>query len=410
MVELKLERFMKYKKATLQQISVPYSKDTPSLKSLREFKDALERREFLEKKLAVNLDKLSHLSFEEGVVFNRNVENLVGAIDVPLGVAGPLKIEGFKEDVYLPLATTEGALVASISRGCKAISESGGAQTAVEDLGITRGPVFRVGDLKHSIEVKKWINKNQKELAKVTNATSSYLKLLKIRLLSEGRNVFTRFYFDTSDAMGMNMATIACEKAAELIEKETGAICISLAGNCDIDKKGAWLNFITGRGKRVWAEVVLKKEVIKEVLKTSPEKLVELVYRKCLIGSAMSGSLGFNAHFSNVIAALFIATGQDLAHVVEGSMGITSAELLENGDVYFSVYLPSVLVGTVGGGTSLPGQKQALELIGVYGAGKALKFAEIVGAAVLAGEISLLSSQAEGTLARSHIKLARKGQ
>ncbi len=407
---------MKNKSITYLQVQVAPSKNKDRNKnvSLRDFKDAKSRRNFLEKELKIDLDKVSHLSFGEEEVLGRNIENLVGAVDIPMGVAGPLLIQSQEsrvksQGIYVPLATTEGALVASISRGCKAISQSGGAIVAVEDLGVTRGPVFKVRDLRHSLGVKNWIFKNFKKLAKVCEETSGHIKLLKVKTLSEGKNVFTRFYFDTSDAMGMNMATIACEKAAHLIEEKTGAECISLSGNCDVDKKGAWLNFLTGRGRRVWAEVVLTRDVVENILKVKPEEIVELVYRKCLIGSAMSGSMGFNAHFSNVVAAIFLATGQDPGHIVEGSMGITSAELTESGDVYFSVYLPSLLVGTVGGGTRLPAQKQALNLMGVAGSGNVLKFAEIVGATVLAGEISLIASQAEGTLARAHLKYARKG-
>jgi hydroxymethylglutaryl-CoA reductase (NADPH) len=209
--------------------------------------------------------------------------------------------------------------------------------------------------------------------------------------------------------MGMNMVTIASEKAAELIEKECKAKCISLAGNFDIDKKPAWLNFINGRGRRVWAEATLSKKVVKEVLKTTPESFHNLAIKKCQIGSALSGSLGFNAHFANIIAAIFIATGQDIAHVVEGSMGITNTEVDNNGDLYVSIYLPALLLGTLGGGTNLPCQRECLELMGLKPNGDVVKFASTVGAAVLAGEISLLASQAEGSLARAHKKHGRNG-
>lgn len=304
------------------------------------------------------------------------------------------------------MATTEGALVASISRGCKAINESGGAITFVENTGMTRGPVFKLKNLNEAIKTKTWIEENFKELAKTAAATSSHLKLLKADFQITGRNLFVRFYFDTGDAMGMNMATFATEAIVNLIEKKTKAACVSLAGNFDIDKKPAWLNFINGRGKKVWAECIVPKKIIAEVLKTTPEKIVEVVERKCHLGSIISGSLGFNAHYANVIAAIFAATGQDLAHVAEGSIGVTTAEVLENKDLYFSVYLPSLAVGTVGGGTNLPTQKEAL---GIMKAKNVLEYARIIGAAVLAGELSLIASLSEGSLAKAHKKLGRKG-
>lgn len=388
--------------------------------SLRNFTSVKKRRQFLEKELKIKLDNISNFNFTEDAVAGRNIENLIGATQIPLGVAGPLLIHLEGEDVrwnkahlrgvreknyYIPLATTEGALVASVSRGCKAVTESGGASVYVENVGITRGPVFKTSNLEEALKTKIWIEKNFQTLAKAAEATSSHLKLLKADYSVAGRNLFVRFYFDTQDAMGMNMATFAAEAMVGLIEQKTKAECVSLAGNFDIDKKPAWLNFISGRGKRVWAEVILDKNVVKEVLKTTPEKIADLVYRKCLLGSVMSGSLGFNAHYANIIAAIFAATGQDLAHVVEGSLGITTAEILENGDLYFSVYLPSLVVGTVGGGTHLPTQQEALKIMRVS---DVLEYTTVVGGAVLAGELSLIASLAEGSLAKAHKNLGRK--
>lgn len=377
---------------------------------LRDFSSAQERREFLQTKLNIKLNNISKFSFTESEVAGRNIENLIGATQIPLGVAGPLTIRSTINHIpyttYIPLATTEGALVASAQRGAKAITESGGAIVKVELVGTTRGPVFKTQGLEHGLKTIDWIKTHTSLISQTTQKTSSHLKLLKIDCSLVGRNLFARFYFDTQDAMGMNMVTIATQEAAKLIEKKTKAQCISVAGNFDTDKKPSFLNFILGRGKRVWAEVVLKKQVIKEVLKTTPEKMAEVVYRKIQIGSAMSGSLGFNAHFANTLAAIFAATGQDLAHVVEGSQGVTTAEILKNGDLYFSIYLPSLMAGTVGGGTHLPTQQEALKIMG---ARDSQRYAEIVGAAILALEISLIASQAEGTLAKAHIKLARKG-
>lgn len=377
-------------------------------KSLRNFHSAKERKEFIQSDLKIKLPSLSLFSFTEDQVLGKNIENLVGAIQIPLGIAGPLTIN-HKPNIlrhhYLPIATTEGALVASISRGAKAISESGGANFQIDDVGVTRAPVFKVKNISHAVSIQTWLSQNYQKVKEICEKTSSHLKLKKVDSNFSGKNLFLRFHFDSDQAMGMNMATIAVESVVSFIEKETNSICISLSGNYDVDKKPSWLNFITGRGKRVWAEALIKRSVVKSVLKTTPEKIVDLVSRKILTGSVMSGSIGFNAHFANVIAAIFAATGQDLGQITEGSLGITSAELDENKNLYISVYLPSLMVGLVGGGTNLPAQKEALS---ITGAKSVIEFSGIVACAVLAGELSLLASQSEGTLAKAHIKLGRK--
>ncbi len=407
-------------------IELPFMFNT---NSLRDFTSAQKRRGALEKQLKIKLTNIAGFNFTEEQVNGRNIENLIGATQIPLGVAGPVRVKarlpktgtvgqgkaeslpagkaGVKEH-YIPLATTEGALVASISRGCKAITEAGGAIVEIENVGISRGPVFKTSGIEQNRKTKNWIESHISLISQITQKTSSHLKLLKVETNSVGRNLFVRFSYDPEDAMGMNMATIATEAAADLIEKETGAECIALAGNYDLDKKPSWLNFIQGRGKKIWAEVTLSKKTVKKILKTTPEKIVEVVESKCHLGSIMSGSLGFNSHFANIIAAIFLATGQDPAHIVEGSLGVTTAERLENGDLYFSIYLPSIQVGTVGGGTHLPTQQEALNLMNVS---NVLEYARVLGSAVLAGELSLISSLAEGSLAKAHQKLARgKGQ
>ena len=381
-------------------------------KNLRNFEDSTDRRQFLEQALKIRLDNISRFSFSEDQVSDKNIENLIGATQIPLGVAGPISIQNSKfkiQNFFVPLATTEGALIASVSRGCKAILESGGVHVEYHNVGVTRAPVFKTSGIKKNVEVKKWIGENYEQIKRLCESTSSHLKLLKIDSNFAGRSLFIRFSFDSEDAMGMNMATIAAEKAIEFIEKDTGIICLSVSGNYDVDKKASWLNFINGRGKQVWADITLKKEVIAQVLRTSSDKICNLILRKILTGSAMAGSMGFNAHYANIIAAIFAATGQDLGQVVEGSLGITSAETLDNGDLYFSVYLPNLMIGTVGGGTNLPTQKEALQIMGIKDSGDTKKFATIIVSAVLAGELSLLASQSAGTLGESHIKLGRKG-
>ena len=373
--------------------------------SLKDFKTTKERREFLEKELRVRLENISkaHVDDEKTI----HCENLIGTTSLPLGVAGPITVKNEElriKNYYLPLATTEGALVASVSRGCKAINLSGGATSFVENVGVTRGPVFETSGLGESMEFKKWLEDNFKLLKVEAEKTSSYLKLKKLGTRVAGTYVYVRFYFDTGMAMGMNMVTIATDEMSRFIEKNTKVKCLSVSGNFCVDKKSAWSNFILGRGKKVWADVTLKKEVVKEVLKTTSEKFFEVWLAKCIIGSAISGSLGFNAHFANIVAAFFAATGQDLAHVVEGSMGVTTSKVLKNGDLYVSVYLPAVMIGTVGGGTKLKIKQEALSIIGTK---SSVKLTEVLGGAVLAGEISLLASLAEGNLSKTHEKLGR---
>ena len=381
--------------------------------NLREFTTVEKRRKALEKNVGVTLNNIGIFSLDESIASSKNCENMIGIAQIPLGIAGPLKIRSSKgkgQNYYIPLATTEGALVASVNRGCKAITESGGATSLSHRVGITRGPVFYTGSILKSNNLYKWIKENKTRLIEASEKTSNHLKLEKSDVRTLGSYAFIRFYFNTEDAMGMNMATIAAQEVSELIEKETGAKLLSVAGNFDIDKKPAWLNFINNRGFKAESEVVLTKKTLNETLKTTADKFFEVWLSKCMIGSAMAGSLGFNAQYANIIAAIFIATGQDPAHVAEGSMGITTAKILTNGNLSVSIYLPDLNIGTVGGGTGLETQKEALKILGVSGSGKVEKFAEIIGASVLAGEISLISSLSEGSLAASHKRLGRGGK
>ena len=378
--------------------------------NLRDFTSVAARRRAIANELSLDLPHIGSFTLDELIASTRNCENMIGAAQVPMGVAGPLQIG--KEQYYIPLATTEGALVASVNRGCKAITESGGAQVHSHRIGATRGPVFKVKNLAQNSKLYEFLETHHEELEEIAAKTSSHLNLKKITSQGVGKYRFVRFVFNTQDAMGMNMATIATQALVGYIEKHTGAQCLSVAGNYDVDKKPAWLNIIRNRGIKAWAEVTLAEHVLQKVLKTSAQKVHETWLAKCMIGSAVSGSMGFNAHMANVIAAMFLATGQDPGHVGEGSCGITTTEIMGK-DLYASVYLPDLMVGTVGGGTGLATQKEALSILGVAGPSadgdgrNAMKLAEIVAAAVLAGEISLLSSLGEGSLARAHERLAR---
>lgn len=378
---------------------------------------ATVRRHAVEKLTGAGLETVGQHGLDTARAASRHCENFIGAIQIPLGVTGPLKIRGQwvdeEEVVYVPMATTEGALVASVNRGCRAIRDAGGAVTRVEDVGITRAPAFRTSGIEETQRFLGWVRDNEDEIRRVCEATSGYLKLTDIKTQTFGSSIYLRFRFATGDAMGMNMATIACDRAVrDLIEPATGVQCVALSGNYCVDKKPSAVNFLEGRGKKIYAEVTLDSATLARALKTDAEALVEVQYRKNLMGSIAAGSMGYNAHFANVLAAVFIATGQDVAQVVEGAMGVTTVEAVGDGGVLASVYLPDVPLGVVGGGTALGPQREALSMLGVAphadkpGAG-ALRFAEILGTTVLAGELSLLAAFTSGDLAGAHERLGR---
>ena len=373
------------------------------------------RREALEQITGTSLQDIGHYSLDSSRAAFRNCENFIGVAQVPMGIVGPLRVRGehVDDDVYVPLATTEAALVASTNRGCSAIRAAGGARVHVEDVGMTRAPVFRTAGLDATKKFLHWIEERMDDIRGIAEKTSRHLKLLDVRPKSFGTTVLLRFRFASGDAMGMNMATIACDRIVrEFIEPGTGVDCVALSGNYCVDKKPAAINFHEGRGKRIFAEVVLEAAVLRRILKTTARALVEVQYRKNLLGSIAAGAQGFNAHYANLLAALFIATGQDPAHVVEGSLGITCIEAFGPEAVYASVYLPDVPIGAVGGGTELDTQRQALRMLGVEAdpsrpGQAALRLAEIFGATVLAGEMSLMAAFTSQDLAGAHEKLGR---
>ena len=371
------------------------------------------RREFIEKETGTTLENIGIFSLDIERVVKRNCENMIGTIQVPVGVAGPLLVQGeyAQGSYYLPLATTEGALVASVNRGCSAITQAGGAQVRILHDGMTRAPVFAADSVVHAKQVADWVAAHYDELREAAESTTSHGKMTDIVTYITGTSVFVRIEFDTKDAMGMNMVTIASAKVADLIAQGTGARLIALSGNMCADKKPAAINGIMGRGRSVVAGVALSHDLIRKILKTDAKNLLEVNYRKNLVGSARAGSMGFNAHAANVVAAMFIACGQDAAHAIDGSTCITTVDHTDSG-VYIAVTLPSLPVGTVGGGTGLETQQECLRILGAAGSGNppgthAKKLGEIIGAAVLAGEISLLGAIAAQHLARAHQQLGR---
>ena len=383
---------------------------------LNDYPTAAARRHALEEELHVNLQNLGAFPPQAEAAAARNCENLVGYAQVPVGVAGPLRLlredrdgERPQHDYYLPLATTEAALVASVNRGCKILTVSGGAIVRTERVGMTRAPVFVVDGIRGTQRLLDWVNDHSETIRSMTESTSTHLTLLRVEPKCMGRNVFLKFYFDTQDAMGMNMVTIAIANVVPTIERETGARCIAVSGNLCVDKKSNFSNFMDGRGYRVWAECVIPSDVMTNVLKASIDGMLEVQLRKVLYGSAMAGTIGFNAHHANILTAIFIATGQDVAQVSESAIGMTTIEKHDE-SLYISVFLPDLPLGTVGGGTGLATQNECLALLGVNGGNNgnnARELAGIVGGAVLAGEISILASLAANTLAASHKRFAR---
>ena len=380
-------------------------------------KDAVDaRREALERLSGVPLRHVGCFTYDADAVTKKNVENAIGAVQVPLGFAGPIRVNGeyAKGDFYVPLATTEGALVASVNRGCSVCTAAGGVNAMIFQDEMTRAPVMTVSSLAQAKEIIETLRKPEfmDELRAVVATTTRHGRLLRVDPYVVGKNIFLRFAYDTKDAMGMNMVTIASEAVMRRLEQQFGARHVTVSSNMCTDKKPAAINVIEGRGRTVVAEVTIPKDIVAARLKATPERMCDVHYRKNFLGSARAVSFGFNSHVANVVAAMFIACGQDPAHVVEGSNAITSAELTDAGDLQFSVSMPSLPLGTVGGGTSVCTQGECLSLLGVRGGGdppgsNARKLAEIVASASLAGELSLLGALASQDLARAHAKYGR---
>ena len=375
---------------------------------------AAARRLLVERETAADLDAVGEYSFDAADA-DPNIENMIGAVGIPLGVAGPVPVSGgvVEGEKYLPLATTEGALVASVNRGCTVVRESGGASARVLKSRMTRAPVFRVTDVAQAKRVLTWVRTHSGALRAAAEETTSHGELVDVTPYVVGDSVFLRFAYDTKDAMGMNMATIATQAACDLIEDETAAELVALSGNLCTDKKPAAINAVSGRGRSVTADVEIPRSVLEDRLHTTPEAVSEINTRKNLVGSAKAASLGFNAQAANVVAAAFLATGQDAAQVVEGANTITTTDVRDEGErLYASVSLASLEVGTVGGGTKLPTQAEGLDIVGVRGGSdppgaNADALAEVIAVGVLAGELSLLGALASRHLSSAHEQLGR---
>jgi hydroxymethylglutaryl-CoA reductase (NADPH) len=369
---------------------------------------AARRRDFVTAKTGASLDTVASYTIDPEVT-RGNIENFIGTVQMPLGLAGPLRINGehARGDFYVPLATTEGTLVASYSRGMRVISECGGAQATVVKHSMQRAPVFLFADALQARAFGEWLVSEFDAIKAAAEATTRSGKLVEIEQYPIANMLYTRFCYTTGDAAGQNMTGNATYAACEWIRANHPlAPRYFLSGAIDTDKKHSAMNLIQTRGKRVIAEFVLRREVAQKILRIDTETLYR--YRQiAAVGALQAGSAYSGAHSANGIAALFIATGQDEANVAESHAGFTYGQLLENGDYYWSVTLPAVICATWGGGTGLPTQRECLELLGCYGAGKADKLAEIVAAVVLAGDVSLTSAVLAGDWVSSHEAMGR---
>lgn len=369
---------------------------------------AQKRREFLQQQTGASLEHTGQYSIDPAILPG-NVENFIGVVQMPVGIAGPVQINGENADgmFYVPLATTEGTLVASYSRGMRVINECGGVKTTVVEQFMQRAPAFIFSDAREAREFGAWVDANFEAIAAAAESTTSIGKLQHIHQWSVSRVRYLRFNYTTGDAAGQNMVGKATLAACEWIKANYPVQCeYLLSGNMDTDKKHSHLNMLHSRGKRVIAEIVLKQEVLAKIMKVDTHTLARATVL-ANTGALMAGAAYNGPHSANGIASLFIATGQDEANVVESHAGLLSHELLPNGDLYMAVTLPSLIVATYGGGTGLPTQRECLELMGCYGKGKANKLAEIVAATVLAGDISLGCAVIAGHWVSSHDKYGR---
>jgi hydroxymethylglutaryl-CoA reductase (NADPH) len=366
------------------------------------------RRAFLCEQTGVALEHVAHYSFDPSILPG-NVEHFTGVAQVPIGIAGPVLIDGeqARGEFYVPLATTEGTLVASYNRGMKTVRESGAVKTTILDDAMQRAPAFVFEDARRARAFGEWLREHFAQVKQVAEATTRVGRLRAIEQYSASRILFTRFDYTTGDAAGQNLTGKATAAACAWIEENyQGIVDFYLESNFATDKKSSQVNVLRTRGKRVVAEATIPAELIEQHMHTTGEKLFR-ARQVANLGGFMSGVNNNGLHSANGIAALFIATGQDAANLAESSAALGFSELLANGDYYYSITLPSLIVASYGGGTGLASQRECLELLGCYGPGKVRKLAEIVAATVLCGELSLGWAILTGEWVQAHDRFGR---
>ncbi|MGJ8669380.1 MAG: hydroxymethylglutaryl-CoA reductase [Oceanococcus sp.] len=369
----------------MTRISIPRQKNNYTEQA------AEERRAFLEQHTQARFKHSNQYSLAPESL-SGNTENFFGVVQMPVGAAGPILIDGEHAQgwFYVPMATTEGTLVASYSRGMRILSESGGVKTTVVEEAMQRAPMFEFEDARSAVRFSQWLKQNHEQIATAANGTTRYGKLGEIQVWHVARMVYCRFNYATGDAAGQNMTGKATHAACQWIFQHSPETIqhFSLSGAIETDKKHSHMNMLHTRGKRVIAEATIPRAFLERLTRTTPEVIFKQRQRSS-IGSQLAGSAYNGPHSANGIAALFIATGQDEANVVESHAGFNFVDITDDGDLYYSCTLPSVICGTQGGGTGLATQAECLKMLGCDGDGKAKKLAEIIGATVLAGDISL---------------------
>lgn len=362
------------------------------------------RRKWLSEQVGVQFVHIDKHSIQSKDV-QGNIENFVGAAQVPIGIMGPLKINGefAKGTFYVPMATTEGALVETFQRGAIAITKAGGANTVILKDDNYLDPVFVLKDIAAVRKLVSWVEEHFEDLKQKVKETTQHGVLNKITPYAIGRRVILKFSYFTHDAMGANMINFATDQLCEFIAEHVPIEKYLLRSNMSSEKKAAAVNLLFNYGKEVLVEVTLPRKVVTRYLNSSPEAISQ-AWHSWALGSIHAGMYGINAQFANGLAALFIACGQDVAHVVNASVGINMLEMTSDGNLYASLKLPNILVGTVGGGTALGTQKECLEMVGCYGKGRSKKFAEIVAAVLLSGELGICAGITSGEFQKPHIR------
>ena len=370
---------------------------------------AAARRQFVEQRAGVSLEHLGHYSVDPALLPG-NIEQFAGVAQVPVGFAGPMLLNGehVQGEVFVPMATTEGTLVASYNRGMRLAREAGGITTTVIDDAMQRAPIFVFENARHARDFGLWVTANFDAIRSEAEATTSVGKLRDIEQYAQGKMRWLRFNFTTGDAAGQNMVSKAAHHACQwiLAQKPPGLEHFSLAANFDTDKKHSHVNNLHSRGKRVVAEVTLPAAMIRDIMHTTAEAL-HRQRQLSNMGAMLSGSVNNGSHFANGITAVFIACGQDVANVAESSAGMVYGELKDNGDYYFSITIPSLIVATYGGGTGLPTQRECLAMMDCYGSGKVYRLAEIIAGVVLCGELSLSAAIVSDQWVSSHDQFGR---
>jgi len=367
-----------------------------------------KRQTLVEQFSGIKLQHVPRYSFDPHAA-KGNCENFTGVAQVPLGFAGPIQIDGqhAQGQFLIPLATSEGTLVASYNRGIKVLNLGGGVKVTVVGDAMQRAPVFVFKDARAGREFASWVQANMDSIREEAEATSNVARLQYIDSYLANKFVYLRFNFTTGDAAGQNMVGRATFAACSwIIDHYEGIEHFYLESNFATDKKASQINIMRTRGKRVTAEATVKRDVLIQYLRVEPEKLA-YHYGVANVGALLSGANNNGLQSANGITAMFIATGQDVANVSESSAGIMYAELTPEQDLYLSLTIPSLIVATYGGGTGLPTQRECLEILGAFGKGKVNKLAEIVAGVALAGEISLAAAISSSDWVSSHEKYGR---